>query len=157
MRFACLIVRKVNMIPSSTQRFFLVSVVAAAALALSTERADAIGVLGHGTYFGKYHNPMQAAVLVAPAPVYVAPAPVYSVAPACAQPVSAFAPCPTPCPTPCATSCHPCAPTIAYRPVAPAPVVVAPVRLPYPIITGGYPLMPAPLFGRGLIAPVIGD
>jgi len=134
-------------------------------LSSNMNQAAAIGVVGHGTYFGRYNNPMQSSAFLtnapayaapapvyaaaAPAPAYAAPAPVYAApvyaapapvyqapAPVYAAPVPQCAPVCNPCPPPC----DPCGQSYSFRPVSPppAPVVAAPISPRYPTITGGY-------------------
>ena len=92
------------------------------ALLFLESSASAIEVIGHGSYFGQYYNPLRYAP-VAVAPIYGCPT--AAVAPPCGvQPVVA---------------CY--APPVAAR-VAYAPAY-APVRPTYPPVTGGYPPMPA--------------
>lgn len=128
------------------------------------QHAAAIGVVGHGTYFGRYNNPMQSSVYLAnaPAPVYAAPAPVYAApAPVYQAPAPAYAApsayCPPACPpvcNPCPPPCDPCGPTNCYRPVAPVPVVAVPLSPRYPTITGGYSPQTGAIAPRPLFAPV---
>ncbi|MCA9248389.1 MAG: hypothetical protein KDA42_14785, partial [Planctomycetales bacterium] len=72
-------------------------------LSLSTVNpAAAIGVVGHGTYFGRYNNPLHGGAVASVAPAYVAPA--YAApAPVYAAPVVA----PAPVYAPQAVSCVP--------------------------------------------------